>query len=232
LRKLIGELGTAIAASGSGEGTVAPATAAASTEGASTPRAHRPGAARTKRSRAVQPGGHGRNYLRDASGRLSQPGRSARSGSRADGGAKSRLRRPRRRSNEDGALYEAGSRARRTLFRGTDAVAERLSSRQYAAWTASCARPSCSCRARRAVRLGPVRAQLLPAFERATGRLKCDGSRLRVRLPKTNTFQAELLAPTRTRRVLRDEVVAERKIVYLRNVGQGSSGLEVRRAVP
>jgi hypothetical protein len=26
--------------------------------------------------------------------------------------------------------------------------------------------------------------------------------------------------------VLRDEVVAERKIVYLRNVGQGSSGLE------
>ena len=45
-------------------------------------------------------------------------------------------------------------------------------------------------------------AQPLPAFKRATGRLKCDGSRLRVRLPKTNTFeacQAELLAPPRTR---------------------------------
>ena len=37
---------------------------------------------------------------------------------------------------------------------------------------------------------------------------------------------SELLAPPRTRGVLRDEVVAERKIVYLRNVGQGSSGLE------
>ena len=36
----------------------------------------------------------------------------------------------------------------------------------------------------------------------------------------------ELLAPRRTRGVLRAEVVAERKIVYLRNVGQGSSGLE------
>jgi hypothetical protein len=34
------------------------------------------------------------------------------------------------------------------------------------------------------------------------------------------------LAPRRTRGVLRDEVVAERKIVYLRNVGQGSSSLE------
>ena len=31
---------------------------------------------------------------------------------------------------------------------------------------------------------------------------------------------------SRTRGVLRDEVVAERKIAYLRNVGQGSSGLE------
>lgn len=39
-------------------------------------------------------------------------------------------------------------------------------------------------------------------------------------------LQAELLAPPRTRGVLRDEVVVERKIVYLRNVGQGSSGLE------
>jgi hypothetical protein len=38
--------------------------------------------------------------------------------------------------------------------------------------------------------------------------------------------QAELLAPPRARGVLRDEVVAEQKIVYLRNVGQGSSGLE------
>ena len=38
--------------------------------------------------------------------------------------------------------------------------------------------------------------------------------------------QAELLAPPRTRGVLRDEVVAEQKLVYLRNVGQGSSGLE------
>ena len=37
---------------------------------------------------------------------------------------------------------------------------------------------------------------------------------------------SELLAPPRTRGVLRDEVVAEGKIVYLRNVGQGSSGLE------
>jgi hypothetical protein len=42
--------------------------------------------------------------------------------------------------------------------------------------------------------------------------------------------QAELLAPPPTRGVLRDKVVAERKIVYLQNVGQGSSGLEVRRA--
>ena len=75
LRKLIGELGAAIAASGSGEGTVAPVTAAASTEGASTPR---PPARRSthqaKPRRATRR--HGRNYLRDASGRLNQPGRS------------------------------------------------------------------------------------------------------------------------------------------------------------
>ena len=111
-------------------------------------RAHRPGAARTRRSRAVQPGGHGRNYLRDASGRLSQPGRNCATRFARRSRAKSRLRRPRRRSNKDGALYEAvtapGSRARRTLFRDTDAVAERLSSRQCAAWTASWTRPSCS----------------------------------------------------------------------------------------
>jgi hypothetical protein len=37
---------------------------------------------------------------------------------------------------------------------------------------------------------------------------------------------AELLAPPRMRSVLREEVVVERKIVYQRNVGQGSSGLE------
>jgi hypothetical protein len=37
---------------------------------------------------------------------------------------------------------------------------------------------------------------------------------------------AKALAPPRTRGVLRDEVVAEQKIVYLRNVRQGSSGLE------
>jgi hypothetical protein len=43
---------------------------------------------------------------------------------------------------------------------------------------------------------------------------------------KDEYVQAELLAPPRTRGVLRDEVVAERKIVYLRNVGQGSPGLE------
>jgi hypothetical protein len=38
--------------------------------------------------------------------------------------------------------------------------------------------------------------------------------------------QAELFAPPRTRGVLREEMVVERKIVYLRNVRQGSSGLE------
>ena len=50
-----------------------------------------------------------------------------------------------------------------------------------------------------------------------------------VRLPKTNTFEASKLNSSRhpgRGGVLRDEVVAERKIVYLRNVGQGSSGLE------
>ena len=41
------------------------------------------------------------------------------------------------------------------------------------------------------------RAQPLPAFKRATGRLKCDGSRLRVRLPKTNTFEASKLNSSR-----------------------------------
>ena len=39
--------------------------------------------------------------------------------------------------------------------------------------------------------------QPLPAFKRATGRLKCDGSRLRVRLPKTNTFEASKLNSSR-----------------------------------
>ena len=71
LRKLIGELGAAIAASGSGEATVAPVTAAASTGSqhtAPTGQAqHAPGEA----SRATRR--HGRTYLRDASGRLSQP---------------------------------------------------------------------------------------------------------------------------------------------------------------
>jgi hypothetical protein len=62
-----------------------------------------------------------------------------------------------------------------------------------------------------------------------TGRLKCDGSRLRTRLPNTNAFEVpklKLVAPLRTRGVLRDRVVAERKIVYLWKVGQGSPGLE------
>jgi hypothetical protein len=43
-----------------------------------------------------------------------------------------------------------------------------------------------------------------------------------VRLPKTNTFEASKLNSSRhpgRGGVLRDEVVAERKIVYLRNVG-------------
>jgi hypothetical protein len=78
-------------------------------------------------------------------------------------------------------------------------------------------------------------AQPLPAFKRATGRLKCDGSRLRVRLPKTNTFEASKLNSSRhpgRGACLRDEVVAERKIVYLRNVGEDRQAWRVRRAVP
>jgi hypothetical protein len=63
----------------------------------------------------------------------------------------------------------------------------------------------------------------LPVFKRATGRLKCNGSRLQRRI-RSRQVQAELLAAPRTRGVLRDEVAAERKSVYLRNVGQGSSG--------
>jgi hypothetical protein len=50
----------------------------------------------------------------------------------------------------------------------------------------------------------------------------------RAALPATREFERLAMAidRRRTRGVLRDEVVAERKIVYLRNVGQGSSGLE------
>jgi hypothetical protein len=40
---------------------------------------------------------------------------------------------------------------------------------------------------------GPILARPLPAFGKATGRLKCDGSRLLVRLPTTNTFEASKL---------------------------------------
>jgi hypothetical protein len=50
---------------------------------------------------------------------------------------------------------------------------------------------------------------------------------MRVRLPKTNAFEASNLNSSRhpDAGVLRDEVVAERNIVYLRNVAQGSLGL-------
>ena len=69
LRKLIGELGAAIAAFGSGEATVAPVTAAASTEGASTPRSPaRRSTHQAKPRRATRR--HGRNL---ASRRIRPP---------------------------------------------------------------------------------------------------------------------------------------------------------------
>ena len=105
----------------------------------------------------------------------------------------------------------------RTLCRGAGAGAERLSSRQWAAWTAPWSRQSCSLHGRRAGRQGPILALPLPAFWKATGRLKCDGSRLLVRLPTTNTFEASKLK-------LRDGTA-----VTLRAAG-ADDGPKIRRA--
>ena len=64
---------------------------------------------------------------------------------------------------------------------------------------------------------GPILARPLPAFGKATGRLKCDGSRLLVRLPTTNTFEASKLK-------LRDGTA-----VTLRAAG-ADDGPKIRRA--
>jgi len=70
----------------------------------------------------------------------------------------------------------------------------------------------------------PVVSQLAGNLRAETGSLvtaSSSGESGELRMARPSS---ELLAPPRTRDVLRDEVVAERKIVYLRNVGQGSSG--------
>jgi hypothetical protein len=109
-------------------------------------------------------GGHGRNYLRDASGCLSQPGKSC-----------------------------------------------------ATSWTA------------------PVRARPLPTFGKATARLKCDGSRSRVRLPKMNTFEASTLNSSRHPGC--GACCAKRWSLSERSSISGMSGKDrqawrVRRAVP